>query len=46
MVEAPLSLAVIAQKFRLNLIDQHPVEILPSITIRSKHGLKMSLSSL
>lgn len=44
MMEAPLILATIAQKFRLNLVKQQPVELLPSITLRPKHGLNMLLS--
>jgi cytochrome P450 len=44
MMEANLLLATIAQRFQLHLVPGHPVEALPSITLRPKHGMRMSLS--
>jgi len=44
MMEATLILAMIAQKFRLTLVPQHPIELLPSITLRPKQGVKMLLA--
>ena len=46
MMEATLILAMIAQKFRLTLIPEHPIELLPSITLRPKHGVKMMLKEI
>lgn len=43
MVEAVLILATIVQRFRLVRLAGHPVATLPSITLRAKHGLKMTL---
>jgi cytochrome P450 len=41
MMEATLLLAAIAQRFRFSLVPGHPVEILPSSTLRPKHGIKV-----
>ena len=46
MMEATLILAMIAQKFRLTLIPEHPIELLPSITLRPKYGVKMMLKAI
>ena len=43
MMEATLLLAAIAQRYRFSLVPGHPVEALPSATLRPKHGLKMVL---
>ncbi len=43
MMEAVLLLATIAQRFRLTLVPNHPVEPFPSITLRPKYGMKMTL---
>ncbi len=43
MMEAVLLLATIAQRFRLSLEPHHPVEILPTITLRPKHGIHVVL---
>jgi cytochrome P450 len=43
MMEAMLVLAMIAQKFRLTLVPEHPIELLPTITLRPKQGVKMML---
>ena len=44
MMEAALLLAAIARRFRLHLVPGHPVAALPSITLRPKHGMMMSLA--
>jgi len=44
IMEANLLLATIAQRFQLRLVPGHPVDTLPSITLRPRHGMRMSLS--
>ncbi|MGZ7074343.1 MAG: cytochrome P450, partial [Candidatus Angelobacter sp.] len=44
IMEANLLLATIAQRFQLRLVPGHPVDALPSITLRPRHGMRMSLS--
>lgn len=41
MMESVLILAMVAQRFRLRLAPQPPVELLPSITLRPKRGVEM-----
>ena len=43
MMEATLLLAAIVQRFRLSLVPSHRVEMLPSVTLRPKHGIQMIL---
>jgi len=43
MMEAVLLLAAIAQKFRFELVPGHPIIPVPSITLRPKYGMKMTL---
>ena len=43
VMEANLLLAAIARRFRLRLVPGHPVATLPSITLRPRHGMRMSL---
>jgi hypothetical protein len=38
-----LLLATIAQRYRLHLVSGHPVVPEPTITLRPKYGLKMTL---
>jgi cytochrome P450 len=45
MMEANLLLAAIAQRFQLRLVPGHPVTALPSITLRPKHGMRMSIAA-
>ena len=42
-MEMVLLLATFVQRYRFALVDNHPVEIEPSVTLRSKHGLKMTV---
>lgn len=42
-MEAELVLATLAQRVRLSLSPGHPVELEPSITLRPRHGLRMTV---
>jgi cytochrome P450 len=42
-LEATLLLATIAQRFRLALVPDHPVVLQPLMTLRPRHGVRMSL---
>ena len=42
MLEATLLLAMIQQRFHLDLVPGHPVEPLPSVTLRPKHGIRVT----
>jgi cytochrome P450 len=41
MMEATFLLAMIQQRYQLELVRSHPVEILASVTLRPKHGIRM-----
>jgi cytochrome P450 len=41
MIEATLLLAMIHQKFHLDLVPGHLVKPLPSVTLRPKHGIRV-----
>ena len=43
MMELILLIAKIFQNFQLKLVPKHPVEILPSLTLRPKYGMRMLL---
>src|SRR5271170_6672489 len=43
MTEAQLILATAAQRYRLRLVPGHPVELHPLITLRPRHGMRMTL---
>ncbi len=45
LMEAALILATIAQKFRLRLVANHPVVPLASITLRPRHGVRVTLEA-
>jgi len=45
LMEAALILATIARKFRLRLVAGHPVVPLASITLRPRHGVRVTLES-
>jgi len=45
LMEATLILATIARKFRLRLVANHPVVPLASITLRPRHGVRVTLES-
>jgi cytochrome P450 len=42
MLEATLLLAMIQRRFHLDLVPGHPVEPLPSVTLRPKHGIRVT----
>ncbi len=44
MLETELILAILAQRYRLELLPGHPVEPEPLITLRPRYGMKMMLS--
>ena len=44
MMEANLLLATIAQRFQLSLVPGHPVVPQPGITLRPRHGMRMSIA--
>ncbi len=46
MMEATLMLAMIAKQFRLELVPDQSIELLPSITLRPKQGIKMVLEAV
>ena len=41
MMEPTLILATIVQKFKLELLSEHPIVAFPSITLRAKYGIKV-----
>ena len=43
MLEATLLLAMIQQKFHLELVPEHVVEPLPSVTLRPKNGIRVTV---
>ena len=43
MTEAQLVVATMAQRYRLRLVPGHPVELHPLITLRPRHGIRMTL---
>ena len=43
LMEAALLLAAIAQRFRLRLVPGHPVVLFPTITLRPRYGIRMTL---
>jgi cytochrome P450 len=43
LMETELVLAAIVQRFRLDLLPGHPVELEPTITLRPKQGMRMML---
>jgi cytochrome P450 len=45
MMEATLLLAIMAERFRLQLVPGHPVVPVPSFTLRPKYGMRMTLAA-
>jgi cytochrome P450 len=43
MTEAQLVVATMAQRYRLRLVRGHPVELHPLVTLRPRHGMRMTL---
>ncbi|MCG9891036.1 MAG: cytochrome P450 [Thermosynechococcaceae cyanobacterium MS004] len=46
MMEAVLLLAAIAQKFELDLVANQKIELQPSITLRARHGIQVTLKAI
>ncbi len=44
-MEGILLLATIAQQWQMRLVPNHPVELRPVITLRPKHGMRMTLGA-
>lgn len=42
LMEGPLILATVAQRYRLNLVPSHPVKMDALVTLRPRHGLLMT----
>ena len=40
-MEGVLCLAALAQKWRLEIIPEHPIALQPQLTLRARHGIKM-----
>lgn len=40
-MEAALILATIARRFRLTVCSDHPIKLLPSVTLRPRHGIQV-----
>ncbi|MGB8473964.1 MAG: cytochrome P450 [Candidatus Acidiferrum sp.] len=45
LMEAALILATVAQQYRFRLVEGHPVTPLASITLRPRHGIRVTLES-
>ena len=45
LLESALVLATIAQKYRFKLVPGHPVIPDPLVTLRAKHGIRMTFHS-
>jgi len=43
MMEAILLLAMIQQRYHLELVPDHPVEVFASVTLRPKHGIRVTV---
>lgn len=46
MLEMLIIVATVAQKFRLELVPGHRVELQPMVTLRPRHGMLMTLSPI
>ena len=44
LMEMQLILATLAQRYRLAVVPEHPVEVQPVITLRPRHGIMMTLN--
>lgn len=42
-MEGTLLIAALARRWRLRLVPGHPVEVLPRVTLRPRHGMRMRL---
>jgi len=46
LMETQLVLAAIAQHFRLRFVPGQPVELNPTVTLQSRHGIRMTLEKI
>ena len=44
-MEGVLCLAALAQKWRLRVVPGHPIALQPQLTLRARHGIKMTLAA-
>ena len=44
-MEGILLIATLAQRWRMRLVPDHPVELKPLMTLRAKHGMRMTINS-
>lgn len=44
MMESTLLLATVAQRFRFELVPDHPIKLFPSVTLRPKYGIRAGLN--
>tara|TARA_Y100000589_G_C26793881_1_gene482886 strand:- start:157 stop:438 length:282 start_codon:yes stop_codon:yes gene_type:complete len=44
-MELALVLATLVQQYRFHLVPGHKVELDPSVTLRPKHGIRMTLTA-
>ncbi len=45
MMEAVLVLVTVARRFAFSTLDDRPLALLPTITLRPKHGVTLKLAS-
>jgi cytochrome P450 len=45
-MEAVLLLATIAQQFELDLVPEQNIELQPSITLRARYGIQVTLKAV
>jgi cytochrome P450 len=45
LIEAQLSVATLAQRYRLQLVPGHRVEAWPLITLRPRYGMPMTIEA-
>jgi cytochrome P450 len=43
LLEAAIVIGTLAQRFRFQLVSGHPVEVEPLVTLRPRHGIRMTL---
>jgi cytochrome P450 len=44
MLEMQIVLAMLLQRYRFELVETHPIELEPRITLRPKYGIQMKMS--
>jgi cytochrome P450 len=44
-MEGILLIATLAQRWKMRLVADHPVKLQPLITLRPKHGMRMTIES-